>query len=150
MASACPLSIINGSGWFFQNCASVCCSCLRVLLVCLLESAISLLVVANFKNILPIRVKVLYTVLLGYFGEAMITEKNFFPPASASFENVFQIHCNLRDTTSFAILLSNTTLFPNAQNTSKEWNPTPTQILHFTISFHFNTIFPFAGLHSIE
>ena len=94
---------------------------------------------ANFKNILPIRIKVLYTVLLGYFGEAMITEKNFFPPASASFENVFRIRCNLRDTTSFVILLPHTTLFPNAQNTSKELNLTPTQILHFTISFHFNT-----------
>ena len=40
MVSACPLSISNGSGWLLQNCASVCCSRLRVLLVCLLESAI--------------------------------------------------------------------------------------------------------------
>ena len=40
MASACPLSIINGSGWLLQNCASVCGPRLWVLLVCLLESAI--------------------------------------------------------------------------------------------------------------
>ena len=39
----------------------------------------------------------------------------------------FEFACNLRDTTSFAILLLNTTPFPNAQNTSREWNPTPTQ-----------------------
>ena len=40
MASACPLSISNGSGWLVQNCASVCGPRLRVLLVCLLELAI--------------------------------------------------------------------------------------------------------------
>ena len=40
-ASACPLSISNGSGWLLQNCASVCGPRLWVLLVCLLESAIS-------------------------------------------------------------------------------------------------------------
>ena len=61
MASACPLSIINGSGWLLQNCASVCCSLLRVLLVCLLESAIFPHILANFKNVLQIRVTVLYT-----------------------------------------------------------------------------------------
>ena len=49
----------------------------------------------------------------------MIAEKkNFSPPDSASSENVFRIRCNLRDTTSFAILLFNTTPFPIAQNTS--------------------------------
>ena len=41
MASACPLSISTGSGWLIQNCVSVCCPHLWVLLVCLLESAIS-------------------------------------------------------------------------------------------------------------
>ena len=61
MASVCPLSIINGSGWLLQNCASVCCSCCRVLLVCLLESAIIPLTLANFKNVLQNHVKVLYT-----------------------------------------------------------------------------------------
>ena len=61
MASACPLSIINGSGWLLQNCASVCCSRLQVLLVCLLESAIIPHILANFKNVLQIHVKVLYT-----------------------------------------------------------------------------------------
>ena len=80
----------------------------------------------------------------------MITEKNFFPPASASFETVFRIRCNLRDTTSFAILLPNTTLFTDAQNTSKEWNPTPTQTLHYTFSFILTQSLPFAGYHSIE
>ena len=35
-----------------------------------------------------------------------------------------------------------------AQNTTKEWNPTPTQILHFTFSFYFNNVL--AGYHSIE
>ena len=150
MASACPLSIINGSGWLFQNCASVCCSRLRLLLVCLLESAISLLVVANFKNILPIRVKVLYTVLLGYFGEAMITEKNFFPPASASFENVFRIRCNLRDTTSFVILLPNTTLFPNAQTLPKNGIQLQHKFCTSLFLFTLTQILPFAGSHSIE
>ena len=61
MASACPLSIINGSGWLLQNCASVCCSRLRVLLVCLLQSAIIPHILANLKNVLQIRVTVLYT-----------------------------------------------------------------------------------------
>ena len=61
MASACPLSINNGSGWLLQNCASVCCSRLRVLLVCLLESAIFLCISANFTNVLEIRVIVLCT-----------------------------------------------------------------------------------------
>ena len=41
MASAYPLSISTWSGWLFQNCVSVCCPHLQVLLVCLLESAIS-------------------------------------------------------------------------------------------------------------
>ena len=117
-ASACPLSIINGSGWLLQNCASVCCSRLRVLLVCLLESAIIPLILANFKNVPQIRVKSLIHTFLGYFGEAMIAEKNFSPSDSASFENVFRIRCNLPDTTCFAILLLNTTPFPIAQNTS--------------------------------
>ena len=61
IASACPLSIINGSGWLLQNCASVCCSPRWVLLVCLLESAIIPRTLANFKNVLQNRVKVLYT-----------------------------------------------------------------------------------------
>ena len=117
-ASACPLSIINGSGWLLQNCASVCCSRLRVLLVCLLESAIIPLILANFKNVPQIRVKGLIHTFLGYFGEAMIAEKNFSPSDSASFENVFRIRYKLRDTTCFAILLLNTTPFPIAQNTS--------------------------------
>ena len=61
MASACPLSISNGSGWLLQNCASVCCSRLWVLLVCLLESVIFPRISANFKNVLQICVIVLYT-----------------------------------------------------------------------------------------
>ena len=61
MASACPLSIINGSGWLLQNCSSVCCSHLRVLLVCLLESPIIPRTLANFKNALQNCLKVLYT-----------------------------------------------------------------------------------------
>ena len=60
MASACPLSISNGSGWLLQNCASVCCSRLQVLLVCLFESAIFPRISANFKNVLQIREIVLY------------------------------------------------------------------------------------------
>ena len=61
MASACLLSINSGSGWLLQNCASVCCSCLQVLLVCLFESALFPRILANFKNALQIRVIVLYT-----------------------------------------------------------------------------------------
>ena len=61
MASACPLSIINGSGWLLQNCASVCCSRLRVLFVCLLDLAIFPRISANVQNGFQIRVVVLHT-----------------------------------------------------------------------------------------
>ena len=61
MASACLLSISNGSGWLLQNCASVCGPRLRVLLVCLFESAIFSRISGNAKNVLQIRVIVLYT-----------------------------------------------------------------------------------------
>ena len=53
----------------------------------------------------------------------MIAEKNFSSPDSASFENVFQIRCNLRDTTSFAILLLNTTPFPLHKTLPRRWVP---------------------------
>ena len=110
----------------------------------------------------------MYTLLLGYFGEAMIAEK-LFPPDSASFENVLRIRCNLCDTTH--CYPPNTTPIPKctkhflgdgfrnptetlvlhffllAQNTTKEWNPTPTEILHFTFSSFFNND---VGYHSIE
>ena len=63
MASACPLLIINGSGWLLQNCVSVCCSHLWVLLVCLLNSAIFPRISANVQDVLQIRVVVLHTPL---------------------------------------------------------------------------------------
>ena len=101
MASACPLSISNGSGWLLQNCASVSCSRLRVLLVCLLELAIFPHISANFKNILQIRVIVLYILYFRLHYTFSFCTKHFL-------RNGFRI-----PTQTFC-----TTLFPFAQNTS--------------------------------
>ena len=95
MASACPLSISNGSGWLLQNCASVCCPHLQVLLVCLLESAISHV----FQRILRMFSKFTYYAFthltFGYSGDAMVAREEFLLSDSASFENVFQIRVQL-------------------------------------------------------
>ena len=89
MASACPLSISNGSGWLLQNCASVCCPHLRVLLVCLLESAISHV----FQRILRMFSKFAYyafthlTRFPTITGDVSVTQEKRFLPLSASFSN---------------------------------------------------------------
>ena len=107
MASACSFSISNRSGWLLQNCASVCCPHLQVLLVCLLELAISHI----FQQILRMFSKFAYyafthlTRFPTITGDASVTQEKCFLPHSASFENVFQIWHNWRSTLSFAILV---------------------------------------------
>ena len=94
MASACPLSISNGSGWLLQNCASVCCPLLRLLLVCLLESAIS----HALQQILRMFSQFVYYAFTHFTlfpiitGDASVTLEKHLLPHSASSENVFQIH----------------------------------------------------------
>ena len=118
MASACPLSIINGSGWLLQNSASVCGPRLRVLLVCLLELAIFHV----FQRILRMFSKFAYQALIrltfGYSGDAMVAREEFLLPTQRVLGMFFRSARNLRDTPSFAILPVNTTPFPFAQNTS--------------------------------
>ena len=86
MASACPLSISTGSGWLLQNCASVCGPRLQVLLVCLLESAISHL----FQRILRMFSKFTYYAFthLARFptvtGDVSVTQEKRFLPHSLS------------------------------------------------------------------
>ena len=91
MASACPLSISTGSSWLLQNCVSVCCPHLQLLLVCLLESAISHV----FQQILRMFSKFAYQALthltFGYSGDATVAREEFLLSDSASFGNVLQI-----------------------------------------------------------
>ena len=91
MASACPLSISTGSGWLFQNCASVCCPCLRVLLVCLLESAISHIFQRMSRMFSKLAYQALTCLTFCYSGDAMVAREEFLLSDSASFGNVLQI-----------------------------------------------------------
>ena len=91
MASACPLSISTGSGWLLQNCASVCCPRLRVLLVCLLESAISHVFQRMLRMFSKFAYQALTRLTFGYSGDAMVAREEFLLSDSVSFRNVLQI-----------------------------------------------------------